>query len=180
VVPILYSQNISTVQFQVEHIGCELDICEINQIWNSKQKKKISLTLFYYMWFDDPEQMAHLAVGHSKHPIIFKVMQYTGTGLSTYQRIVVVLLRGIQLTLVQRFYQQYFLIQYCCDNTKKVRTPNAVRRSGTPHVDLPHEKYKFYIHFDLFWCMISYTGTEHTNKKHQITQTSTVYLWPCD
>jgi hypothetical protein len=33
-----------------------------------------------------------------------------------------VLLRGIQLTFVQRFQQLYFVIHYCCDNTRKVRT----------------------------------------------------------
>jgi hypothetical protein len=31
-----------------------------------------------------------------------------------------VLLRGIQLTFVQRFQQLYFLIHYCCNNTWKV------------------------------------------------------------
>jgi hypothetical protein len=28
----------------------------------------------------------------------------------------------------------YFLIQYCYDNTRKVRAPNAGRRSGVLHV----------------------------------------------
>jgi hypothetical protein len=41
-----------------------------------------------------------------------------------------VLLRAIQLTLVQRFKQLYFLIHYCFDNTRNVRAPNADRRSG--------------------------------------------------
>jgi hypothetical protein len=45
-----------------------------------------------------------------------------------------VLLRGVQFTFVQRFLQLYFLIHYYCDNTRKVRAPNAVRRSGAPHV----------------------------------------------
>jgi hypothetical protein len=44
-----------------------------------------------------------------------------------------VLPRDIQLTLVQRFYQLYFLIHYCCDNTRKVRT-------GAPHMYWLHEK----------------------------------------
>jgi hypothetical protein len=35
---------------------------------------------------------------------------------------------------VQRIYQLYFVIHYCCDNTRKVRAPNAVRRSGAPHM----------------------------------------------
>jgi hypothetical protein len=43
-----------------------------------------------------------------------------------------VLLRGIQLMFVQRFQQQYFVIHYCCDNTREVRAPNAVRRSEAP------------------------------------------------
>jgi hypothetical protein len=51
-----------------------------------------------------------------------------------------VLLHGIQLTAVQRFYQLYFVIHYCCDNTRKVRAPNAVRRSGAPQVYWPHLK----------------------------------------
>jgi hypothetical protein len=51
-----------------------------------------------------------------------------------------VLLRGIQLTLVQRFCQQYFLIHYCCDNTGKERAPKAERRSEAPHMYWPHEK----------------------------------------
>jgi hypothetical protein len=46
----------------------------------------------------------------------------------------------VQLALVQRFYQLYFLIYYCCDNTRKVRAPNAVRRSGAPHMYWPHKK----------------------------------------
>jgi hypothetical protein len=45
-----------------------------------------------------------------------------------------VLLRRIQLTKVQRIYQLYFLIHYCCDNTRKVRAPNAVWHSGAPHM----------------------------------------------
>jgi hypothetical protein len=53
-----------------------------------------------------------------------------------------VLLRGIQLTYVQRFEQMYFVIHYCWDNTRKVRAPNAGRRSGAPHMHWPHEKYK--------------------------------------
>jgi hypothetical protein len=41
-----------------------------------------------------------------------------------------VLLRGIQLTFVQRIQQLHFVIHYCCDNTRKVRAPNAGGRSG--------------------------------------------------
>jgi hypothetical protein len=54
--------------------------------------------------------------------------------------IVQVLLRGIQLKFVQRFQQLYFLIHYCCDNTRKVRAPNAGKRSGAPHMYWPHLK----------------------------------------
>jgi hypothetical protein len=39
-------------------------------------------------------------------------------------------LRGVQLTLVRRFYQLYFLIQSCYDY-RKVRAPNAVRERRT-------------------------------------------------
>jgi hypothetical protein len=42
-----------------------------------------------------------------------------------------VLLHGIQLTFVQWFQQLLFLIDYC---VKKVRTLNAVRCSGAPHM----------------------------------------------
>jgi hypothetical protein len=45
-----------------------------------------------------------------------------------------VLIRGIQLTKVQRFYQLDFVIHYCCNSTRKVRAPNAVRRSGAPQM----------------------------------------------
>jgi hypothetical protein len=48
----------------------------------------------------------------------------------------VVLLRGIQLTFVQRSQQLLFLIHYCCDNTRKVRD----RRSGTQHMYWSHFK----------------------------------------
>jgi hypothetical protein len=51
-----------------------------------------------------------------------------------------VLLQGIQLTFVQRFQQLQFVIHYCCDNTRKMRAPNAVMRSGAPHMYWPHEK----------------------------------------
>jgi hypothetical protein len=37
------------------------------------------------------------------------------------KQVISVLLRGIQLTFVQRFQQLYFVIHYCCDNTRKVR-----------------------------------------------------------
>jgi hypothetical protein len=47
---------------------------------------------------------------------------------------------GVQFTFVQRFQQLYFLIRYCCDNTRKVRATNAFRRSGVPHMYWPHEK----------------------------------------
>jgi hypothetical protein len=40
---------------------------------------------------------------------------------------------------------QHFRIQCCCDNTRKVRAPNAVRRSGAPYMYWPHKKYKFYM-----------------------------------
>jgi hypothetical protein len=58
---------------------------------------------------------------------------------SIYGTIVTVLLYGIQLMFVQRFQQLYFLIHYCCDNTRKVHAPNAGRRSGAPHMWNPDD-----------------------------------------
>jgi hypothetical protein len=34
----------------------------------------------------------------------------------------------------------YLVIHYCCDTTRKVCAPNAVRRSGAPHMYWPHKK----------------------------------------
>jgi hypothetical protein len=49
----------------------------------------------------------------------------------------VVLLRGIQLTLqFNGFNNLYFLIHFCHDNTRKVRAPNAERRTGAPHMNI--------------------------------------------
>jgi hypothetical protein len=45
-----------------------------------------------------------------------------------------VLLRGIQLTLVQRFEQLYFLINYCCDNNRKARTERRQAFRSATHV----------------------------------------------
>jgi hypothetical protein len=54
------------------------------------------------------------------------------------------LLLGAQFTFVQRFQQLYFLIHYCCDTTRKVRAPEAVRRSGAPDMYWSHVKKTFY------------------------------------
>jgi hypothetical protein len=55
-----------------------------------------------------------------------------------------VLLRGIQLAFVQWFQQLSFVIHYCCDNTRKVHSPNAGMRSGAPNMYWPHLKHYFH------------------------------------
>jgi hypothetical protein len=71
----------------------------------------------------------------------------------------VVLLRSIQLMLVHRFQELYFLIHYCCDYTRNDRALNACRRSGAPHVYWPHEKYKCYMKTP--FSQLNLSGIEH-------------------